>query len=53
MKSTMNIEMVDKLYRRKDGVIRALGLRSSKSYIERPIQYLYPLKLHCDVEKQP
>ena len=47
-----NTGMVDKLYRGKDSVIRAVGLRTSKSYIERPIQYLYPLKLHCDVEKQ-
>ena len=45
--------MVDKLYRGKDGVIRAVGLRTSKSYIERQIQYLHPLELHCDVEKQP
>ena len=32
-----NIGMVDKLYRGKDGVIRAVGLRTSKSYIQRPI----------------
>ena len=44
--------MIDKLYRGKDGVIRAVGLRTSKSYIEHLIQYLYPLELHCDGEKQ-
>ena len=32
-----NIRMVNKLCRGKDGVIRAVGLRTSKSYIERPI----------------
>ena len=48
-----NIGIADKLCRTKDGVIHAVGLRTSKWYIERPIQYLYPLKLHCDVEKQP
>ena len=55
MKSTggSGIGMADKLYMGKDGVIRAVELRTSKSYIERPIQYLYPLELHCDVEKQP
>ena len=47
-----NIGVVDKLCRGKDGVIRAVELRTSKSHIEHPIQYLYPLKLHCDVEKQ-
>ena len=48
-----NIGMVDKLYKGKDGMIHAVGLTTSKSYIERSIQYLYPLELHCDVEKQP
>ena len=48
-----NIGLVDKLYRDEDGLIRAVGLRTSKPYIDRSIQYLYPLKLHCDVEKQP
>ena len=47
-----NVGMVYKLYRGKDGVIRAVGLRTSKSYIERQIQNLHPLELHCDVEKQ-
>ena len=46
-----NIEMVHKLYRGKDGMVRAVGLRTSKSYIERLIQYLYPPELYCDVEK--
>ena len=47
MKSTggkWNIGMVDKLYRHKDGMIRAVGLRTSKSNIKRLIQYLYPLE---------
>ena len=53
MKSAGGSGIVDKLYRGKDGVISAVGLRTSKSYIERQIQCLYPLELHCDVEKQP
>ena len=32
-----NTGMIDKLYRGKDGRIRAVGLRTSKSYIERPV----------------
>ena len=47
-----NIGIVEKLYRGKDGVIHTVGLRISKSYIERSIQCLYPLELYCDVEKQ-
>ena len=48
-----NIGMVDNLYKGKDGVIRAVGLRTSELYIERQILYLYPLELHCDVENEP
>ena len=29
-----------------------LRLRSGKSFIERPIQHLYPLELACDVSTQ-
>ena len=50
-KGKWNIGMVEKLYTGKDGVIRAEALRTSKSYNECPVQYLYPLKLHCDFEK--
>ena len=51
-KEKWNIGMLDKLHKGKDDVIRAVGLRASKSYIEGQIQYLYPLELYCDVEKQ-
>ena len=51
-KEKWNTGMVDKLYKGKDDVIRAVGLRASKSYIEGQIQYLYPLELYCDVKKQ-
>ena len=34
----LNMGMVEKLYRCKDGVIQALVLRTSKLYTERPIQ---------------
>ena len=35
-----NIGIVEKLYEEKDNVIRAVKLRSRKTYIERPIQRL-------------
>ena len=47
-----NIGMVDKLCRGKDCVLRVVVLRTSKSYFKRPIQYLHPLELHYNVEKQ-
>ena len=33
-----------------DGVIRAVKLRAGKSFLERPIQFLYPLELSCDMQ---
>ena len=32
-----------------DGVVRGAKLRAGKSYLERPIQHLYPLELSCDM----
>ena len=32
----------------RDGVTRGARLRAGKSYLERPIQHLYPLELSCD-----
>ena len=42
-----NIGMVDNLYRGKDDVIRAVGLRTSKSYIKCPIQYLLQIQFNA------
>ena len=44
------IGIVDKLYYGRDNVIRAVPIRSGKSFIQRPIQHLYPLELNCDVK---
>ena len=40
--------IVDELFPGSDGVIRAVKLRAGKSYLERPIQHLYPLELSCN-----
>jgi hypothetical protein len=40
--------IVKELFPGKDGVIRAVKLHAGKSYLERPIQHLYPLELSCD-----
>jgi hypothetical protein len=34
----------------RDDVMRAVKLRAGKSFLERPIQFLYPLELSCDME---
>ena len=45
------IGVVSKLIPGRDGVARAVRLRARKSYLERPIQFLYPKELHCDMKK--
>ena len=45
------IGVVSKLIPGRDGVVRAVRLRAGKSYLERPIQFLYPMELHCDMKK--
>ena len=40
--------IVEELITGKDDVVRAVKLRAGKSYLERPIQHLYPLELSCD-----
>ena len=47
-----NIGIVEELYEGKDNVIRAVKLRSRKTHIELPIQFLYPLELSCDTWKR-
>ena len=44
--------VVDTPIEGRDGVVRAVQLRSGKLFIERPIQHLYPLELACDVSTQ-
>ena len=39
--------IIQELYPGRDGVVRAARLRSGKSFLERPLQHLYPLELSC------
>ncbi|XP_068707690.1 uncharacterized protein [Montipora foliosa] len=46
------IGVVDKLIPGRDGIVRAVRLRAGKSFLERPVQHLYPLELSCDRNTQ-
>ena len=46
-----NMGIVVKLFQGRDGVVRAVGLRAGKSFLERAVQYLFPLELYCDQEQ--
>eukprot|EP00112_Aurelia_sp_Birch-Aquarium-sp1_P001588 Seg1172.18 transcript_id=Seg1172.18/GoldUCD/mRNA.D3Y31 product="hypothetical protein" protein_id=Seg1172.18/GoldUCD/D3Y31 len=47
-----NLGIIVKLIKGRDGVVRAARLRAGKSYLERPVQFLYPLELSCNVWKE-
>ena len=47
-----NIGIVEELCEGKENIIRAVKLCSKKTYIERPIQFLYSLELSCDTWKK-
>ena len=42
------IGIANPLYIGKDNIIRVAQLRIGKMLIDRPIQLLYPLELHCE-----
>ena len=43
------IGIVHQLFKWQGGFVRGVLLPPGKSQLERPIQYLYPLELNCDV----
>jgi hypothetical protein len=47
------IGIVEKLIEGRDKVVRGARLRAGKSYLERPVQLLYPLELSCDMPPPP
>ena len=40
--------IVEQLIQGKDRVVRGARLTAGNSYLERPVQHLYPLELACD-----
>ena len=46
------IGIVDELYYRRDDDICAAQLRLGKSFMQQPIQHLYPLELNCDIKRE-
>ena len=40
--------IVEELITGRDGVVRGTKLRGGRSYLERPVQHLYPTELSCD-----
>ena len=44
-----NIGVVEQLIKGRDNVVHAVRLRAGKSFIERAVQQLCPIKLSCDI----
>ena len=40
--------IVEELITGRDRVVRGAKLRAGRSYLERPVQHLYPMELSCD-----
>ena len=40
-----NLGIVDQVFPGRDGVVRSVRLRAGKSYLDRPVQKLYPLEM--------
>ena len=43
------LAIVKETYPGKDGVVQAVSVKTSNRTLERAVQYLYPMELHCDV----
>ena len=42
------IGIIENIFVGKDNTIRSIRIHTGKNVIERPIQLLYPMELHCD-----
>ena len=40
--------IINELFKGKDRIVRAAKIRCGKSELERAVQHLYPMELHCD-----
>ena len=47
-RGTWPLAVVTGIYPGKDGIVRAVELKTAYGKLERPTQHLYPLELTCD-----
>ena len=40
--------IVTEIFKGKDKIVRAAKIKCGKSELERAVQHLYPIELHCD-----
>jgi hypothetical protein len=49
-RNTWKLGKIVRLITGRDGVVRGVELQTGKGRLERPLQLIYPLELHCDQE---
>ena len=50
-RANWKLGVVIELISGRDDVIRGAKLKTNNGYLERAVQHLYPMELHCDVNK--
>ena len=45
------IGIIENIFIGKDNIIRSIRIRTRKSILEKPIQLLYRMELHCDLKR--
>ena len=51
-RNVRKLAMVKQLITGRDGVVRAVKLKTGNGFLERAIQHLFPLELSCDVQNR-
>jgi len=51
-RNVWKLAMVKQLITGRDGVVRAVKLKTGNGFLERAIQHLFPLELSCDVQNR-
>ena len=49
---TWPLGIVKETYPGKDNVVRGVRLKTTTESLQRAVQHLYPMKLHCDVNEK-
>ena len=50
-KGKWTLSIITDVFPRPDNTIRAVQVKTSKSYLGRSVQHFYPLELSCDVDR--
>ena len=50
-RSKWKMGIVTSLITGRDGEVRGATLRAGRAYLERGVEHLYPMELHCDIER--